>query len=103
IDLSWADGELVVQPFAVTGPNGVILTLNEAVSMPLAVQGQAAPAVTVRYGDAQISTTESHLSWGDAGVRWRGAVALDGRWRGYRLDGDWSGVVDRDGLRGEPL
>lgn len=103
IDLSWKNGTLAVEPFSIAGFEGMRVTLDEAVTVPIAAQGHATPALTLHYDEVAIRTAESRLTWGARGIRWRGTLKLYGRWHSYQLSGHWTGMIDDDGLHGEPL
>lgn len=105
VAFGWADGAVTVQPFTVTGATlqGVTLALRQAVTLPLAMQGEIAPTVVASHDTVQVQTTRSNLRWDGSAVRWQGALQLAGHWQGYALSGGWAGSIDRVGLHGEPL
>lgn len=103
VTLNWADQAVTVQPFTLTLQGGVAVALRQAISAPFATEGDTTVPVTVSYREARVHTTDSHLHWRPSDVQWRGALALDGQWHGYRLGGGWRGDIGPTGIHGEPL
>jgi hypothetical protein len=103
VKFHWADHAVTVAPFLLTVPAAVTVRLREAVTLPLALEGDVALPITVAYQALTLASTESHVHWRPNDVQWRGAVALAGRWQGYRVNGAWRGDVSPVGVRGGPL
>ncbi|HCD75165.1 MAG TPA: hypothetical protein DEQ58_06815, partial [Alcanivorax sp.] len=99
----WRDGEVTVSPFQVSGlAEDLTVRLREAVTAPLAIQGQASLPLSLVWRELTLETTESGLAWRPNDLQWRGAVTVDGRWQGYRVSGGWTGDAGPTGVRGEP-
>lgn len=103
VNFQWAERAITVAPFALTLPESVSVHLREPVTLPLAPQGEVALPITLGYQELTLASTESHVHWRPNDVQWRGAVALAGRWQGYRVNGAWRGDVSPVGVRGGPL
>lgn len=103
VELRWAQGAVTLQPFTLSGPQNIVMTLEQPVTAALAASGRIAPELTLSHGDVRLHTTKSELLWDGTVVRWRGALALAGNWQGYALEGSWSGRIDAAGIHGQPL
>lgn len=103
VRFQWFEDRVAVAPFRVRMADpAVTVRLREPVTVPLATEGEVALPLEAAYQDATLTTTDSRVYWRPNDVQWQGAVALGGRWQGYRLSGGWRGDAGPTGVHGEP-
>ncbi len=99
----WQDRMLTLPPTTLTLPDGILVTLPAALSIPMALNGEAVLPLQVSYQGLQLQTKASQLRWQGADWLWAGALALQGRWHGYQVTGQWEGEATPRRLAGKPL
>ncbi|MGJ3254925.1 MAG: intermembrane phospholipid transport protein YdbH family protein [Alcanivorax sp.] len=103
VDFHWQDRVLTLSPASLTLPEKLSARWQQPLSVPMTLEGATALPVVLGYQDLRLQASPSRLQWQGKHWQWQGALALQGRWQGYRLDGHWQGQAASDGLEGKPI
>ncbi|SCK30859.1 YdbH domain-containing protein [Vogesella sp. LIG4] len=103
IPLRWADKQLTLAAGSLHLPQGALLSWPHDWQLPLAAAGNSRLPFRLQYQGLQLQSDDSAIRWGNGDWQWQGALALAGRYAGYRLQGNWQGRVGPQGAHGTPL
>lgn len=71
--------------------------------MPMSEDGDVELPLWLGYQDLRLQANPSRLQWQGKHWQWQGALALQGQWQGFQLEGHWQGQAASKGLQGEPI
>jgi len=103
LDFQWQDRMLTLSPASLTLPEQLSAQWKEPLQVPMTLDGGTELPVVLGYQDLRLQASPSRLQWQGKHWQWQGALALQGRWQGFRLDGHWQGQAASDGLEGKPI
>ncbi|MEQ3777197.1 MAG: YdbH domain-containing protein [Alcanivorax sp.] len=103
LDFQWQDQMLTLSPATLALPEQLSAQWKEPLQVPMALDGVTDLPLLVGYHDLRLKASPSRLQWQGKHWQWQGALGLQGRWQGFRLDGHWQGQAASDGLQGKPI
>ena len=103
LDFQWQDRRLTLSPATLALPEQLSAQWKEPLQVPMALDGVTDLPLLVGYDDLRLKASPSRLQWQGKHWQWQGALGLQGRWQGFRLDGHWQGQAASDGLQGKPI
>ncbi len=103
LDFQWQDQMLTLSPATLALPEQLSAQWKEPLQVPMALDGVTDLPLLVGYDDLRLKASPSRLQWQGKHWQWQGALGLQGRWQGFRLDGHWQGQAASDGLQGKPI
>ncbi len=103
VDFQWQDRMLTLSPATLVLPEQLSAQWKEPLQVPMTLDGATDLPLLVGYEDLRLEARPSRIQWKSKHWQWQGALALQGRWQGYRLDGHWQGQAASDGLQGKPI
>ena len=103
LDFQWQDRMLTLSPASLALPEKLSARWEQPLSVPMTLEGGTELPVVLGYQDLRLQASPSRLQWQGKHWQWQGALGLQGRWQGFRLDGHWQGQAASDGLQGKPI
>lgn len=103
VEFQWQDRMLTLSPATLALPEQLSAQWNAPLHIPMTLDGATDLPLLVGYDDLHLQASPSRLQWQGKHWQWQGALALQGRWQGFRLDGHWQGQAASDGLQGKPI
>jgi hypothetical protein len=103
LDFQWQDRMLTLSPATLALPEQLSAQWKEPLQVPMALDGVTDLPLLVGYDDLRLKASPSRFQWQGKHWQWQGALGLQGRWQGFRLDGHWQGQAASDGLQGKPI
>jgi len=103
VDFQWQDRMLTLSPATLALPEQLSAQWKEPLQVPMTLDGATDLPLLVGYEDLRLKASPSRIQWQGKHWQWQGALALQGRWQGYHLDGHWQGQAASDGLQGKPI
>ncbi|WP_414631188.1 hypothetical protein, partial [Alcanivorax jadensis] len=103
LDFQWQDRMLTLSPATLALPEQLSAQWTEPLQVPMTLDGATELPLLVGYEDLRLEARPSRLQWQGKYWQWQGALGLQGRWQGFRLDGHWQGQAASDGLQGKPI
>ena len=103
VNFQWQDRMLTLSPATLALPEQLSAQWKEPLQVPMTLDGATDLPLLVGYEDLRLEASASRIQWQGKHWQWQGALVLQGRWQGYRLDGHWQGQAASDGLQGKPI
>ncbi len=103
LEFKWQDRMLTLAPATLALPEQLSAQWKVPLQVPMTLDGATDLPLLVGYEDLRLKVNPSRIQWQGKHWQWQGALALQGQWQGYRLDGHWQGQAASDGLQGKPI
>lgn len=103
VDFQWQDRMLTLSPAILALPEQLTAQWKEPLQVPMTLDGATELPLLVGYEGLRLKASPSRIQWQGKHWQWQGALALQGRWQGFRVDGHWQGQAASDGLQGKPV
>lgn len=103
VDFQWQDRRLTLAPASLTLPEQVSARWEQPLQVTMSEDGDVELPLWLGYQDLRLQANPSRLQWQGKHWQWQGALALQGQWQGFQLEGHWQGQAASKGLQGEPI